>query len=109
VGYAILEAREGHHDRAGELLERALAIQRRALGPRHPVVGRSLYNLACLDALRGEGEVALDRLREALDAGWAHPVIFEDPDFEALRGDPRFEAIVAEVKERVGRVVANDG
>jgi hypothetical protein len=64
-------------------------------------VGRDLYNLACLDALEGNEETALERLREAIAAGWATTRILDDPDLDSLRGDPRFEALVAEVRERL--------
>jgi hypothetical protein len=65
------------------------------------MVGRDLYNLACLDALEGNEETALERLREAIDTGWATTRILDDPDLDSLRGDPRFEAVVADVKGRL--------
>ena len=99
--YSLLEYRAGDYVRARELRERALAITRRTLGPRHAIVGRDLYNLACLDALEGNEETALERLRAAIDAGWATTRIFDDPDLDSLRGDSRFEAVVTEVKGRL--------
>jgi prevent-host-death family protein len=86
---------------AAALLERTLAIQRKLYGPGHPVVGRSLYNLACVRSRQGNAEAALGHLREAMDAGWASPLILDDPDLDGLRGDPRFETILAEVKARL--------
>jgi len=54
-----------------------------------------LYNLACAEALLGETEAAISHLSEALDA---HPAFRdmarEDPDFETLRSDERFAALV---------------
>jgi non-specific serine/threonine protein kinase/serine/threonine-protein kinase len=100
---SLLEYRGGDYVRARALRERALVIARRALGPQHPVVGRHLYNLACLDALEGDDETALERLGEAVAAGFARPVIFDDPDLESLRGDPAFEALVSEVRDRRAR------
>jgi tetratricopeptide (TPR) repeat protein len=54
-----------------------------------------LYNLACAEALLGEKEEALGHLSEALDA---HPAFRdsarEDPDFESIRSDERFAALV---------------
>jgi non-specific serine/threonine protein kinase/serine/threonine-protein kinase len=99
--HSLLEYRAGDYVRARELRERALAITRKTLGSRHAMVGRDLYNLACLDALEGHEETALERLREAIDAGWATTRILDDPDLDSLRGDPRFEALVAEVRARL--------
>ena len=54
-----------------------------------------LYNLACAEALLGDTEQALAHLSEALDA---HPAFRdsarEDPDFDSLRSDERFAALV---------------
>ena len=70
---------------------------------RHLVFGRSLYDLACLSALRSESERALDWLRQAVGSGYTNAdQMMEDSDLESLRGDPEFEAIVAEVKQRIG-------
>ncbi len=99
--YALLEYRAGDYVRARELRERALAIGRRMPGPQPAIVGRDLYNLACLDALEGDRETALVRLREAIAAGWTRTRILDDPDLDSLRGDPRFEALVAEVEDRL--------
>jgi tetratricopeptide (TPR) repeat protein len=55
-----------------------------------------LYNLACAEALLGETEAAISHLSEALDA---HPAFRDaardDPDFDSLRSDERFAALVA--------------
>jgi tetratricopeptide (TPR) repeat protein len=53
------------------------------------------YNHACLEAIGGNADAALDHLEKAIawDAtlrDWAA----RDPDLEPLRGNPRFEAIV---------------
>ena len=39
---------------------------------------------------------------QAVGLGWAEQSIFRDTVLDSLRGDPEFEAIVAEVKERIG-------
>ncbi len=33
--------------------------------------------------------------------GWANHRIFEDDDFDSLKGDPEFEAILEEVRSRL--------
>ena len=55
-----------------------------------------LYNAACVFARAGRRERALEALEACLRGGWGNPEwIAQDPDFDSLRGDPRFEAIVA--------------
>jgi hypothetical protein len=55
-----------------------------------------LYNLACFESLAGELEAALEHLERSLQID---PKMREqartDEDFDALRGDPRFELAVA--------------
>lgn len=54
-----------------------------------------LYNLACAEALLGEKDEALGHLGQALDADPAfREHAREDPDFESLRSDGRFAALV---------------
>jgi len=98
---AYLEAIEGHHAGARSGYERALAIRRKTFAPDHPRVGTDLYQLACVEAGAGDRKRALERVREAIDAGWARALIFDDPDLAPLRGDPRFEAIVTAVRGRL--------
>jgi hypothetical protein len=62
----------------------------------HPESGALHYNLACLEALRGERAAALDQLRRAVElrpevASWAQ----DDEDFSGLRDDPEFRALTA--------------
>lgn len=49
-----LYVRKGLHDQATELLERAAALKKRTLGPRHPDVAVTLNNLATLCRRRRE-------------------------------------------------------
>ncbi len=80
---------------------RAHEIRERVFGPGHAAAGWNLYDQACLLALAGDPATALATLRRALESGWASARIFEDDDFDSLRGDPGFEAILAEVRERL--------
>ncbi len=55
------------------------------------------YNFGCAASLAGRPDEALEHLRRGLELNpemreWAR----EDSDFEALRGDPRFEELTAE-------------
>jgi tetratricopeptide (TPR) repeat protein len=68
----------------------ALEIMRAAL-ERHPDNANVLYNLACVEALAGEREAALEHVRRAaeLDARtpeWAR----SDPDLDPIRDAPGF-------------------
>ena len=76
-------------DSAHQILEDGLAAW-----PDSPTIQ---YNLACLEALQGHPAEALFALRRAVElrpeaAEWAR----EDRDLASLRGDPEFEALVAE-------------
>ena len=54
------------------------------------------YNLACLEARAGHADQAFARLDKAIAAGFDDGVSLEkDPDLAALRGKPRFSAIVS--------------
>ena len=54
------------------------------------------YNLACLDARTGRVDQAFARLDKAIAAGFDDGVSLEkDPDLAALRGKPKFSAIVS--------------
>ncbi len=67
-----------------------------------PVSPANYYNLACTYALLGDVDLALDFLRRDFQEMRATPGALErqkewarkDPDFEPLRGDPRFEDLV---------------
>jgi Tetratricopeptide repeat len=62
----------------------------------HPGNTSLLYDLACLEALMGDTDDALEHLREAA----ANPKLREhaltDSDFDSLRDDPRFSAALGE-------------
>ena len=67
-------------------------------------MGISWYNLAALSAVRGRRDEALDRLRRATENGYTDVRSWmKDSQLESLHGDPEFEAIVAEAKQRIGR------
>ncbi|HKQ63318.1 MAG TPA: serine/threonine-protein kinase [Candidatus Polarisedimenticolaceae bacterium] len=98
---AILYQANGRYDEAEALHLKAFEGRNRVLGPHHPETLRSLYNLACLAAVRGQPQRALAFLRQAVDAGWAERLLFEDADLASVRGGPQFEALAAEVRRRL--------
>jgi thioredoxin-like negative regulator of GroEL len=78
----------GAREEGLRLAERALAID-----PDEPAV---LYNLACVYALAGEPERALDCLEEVVGKDFGlKDWIVHDHDLASLRGTPRFEAVLA--------------
>jgi adenylate cyclase len=84
---AVLAARLGQRERALDYIAR--------LQPRLPTEFASAYNVACAYGVLDLREEALATLDLAVqsgrgDLGW----IEHDPDFDTLRGDPRFAAIV---------------
>ena len=60
----------------------------------------SEYNRTCFEAVCGTVEVALGLLRTALKKKQVMPEIaLQDPDFEFIRDDPRFSALMDEFSE----------
>jgi adenylate cyclase len=88
---AVQAAHEGDVERARGFGDRAMAAR--------PDDFSTAYNVACAHALLGEHDRAVELLDRAVrhgrgNLGW----IEHDTDFESLRGDPRFEAIVGRLR-----------
>ncbi len=67
------------------------AERARGIDPDDPGV---IYNVACLYALEGRADDAIDCLEQAVRAGFGHKDwIAHDPDLDALREHPRFKTI----------------
>jgi tetratricopeptide (TPR) repeat protein len=85
VAEAIPAWRAGDYDAAREIMERGLR--------EHPDNPSLLYDLACLEALSGEHDAAVDRLRRALEL---RPELAEDAladeDFASIRDRGDFPA-----------------
>lgn len=121
----VIYTRAGRFDDAVQSLERAcelgrnqeacanlaVALQRgsrpreaRAAATRaEALAGTSwgLYNLGCFWALRGDNGRAIDALRRAAGLGFADVLINTDADLDALRDDPAFADVLAEIGERI--------
>jgi len=83
---AVSLGRLGERDKALEWGERALQLAPEDSGVR--------YNVACIFAIEGEIERAIDCLEEALRAGFANQDwVDNDPDLDSLRNEPRFKAL----------------
>ncbi|MFI5380707.1 MAG: protein kinase [Tepidisphaerales bacterium] len=88
---AVVLCQLGESDRALESASRALAMD-----PDEPV---TLYNVACVYALQGRVEQAIDCLENALKHGFAHKGWIEhDADLDKIRGHPRYEVLLKSIR-----------
>ena len=110
-GLAETLADEGRYAEAEKLLRETHEIQTRVLGPDSSEAADSTFTLASIAARRGRRDDALSLLRDALDHGLNSTAalgIAGDSDFKVLRGDLRFEAIVADAKKRASASQKSD-
>lgn len=85
---AVSLCRLGEPEEGKVWAERALEIDPTDAGVR--------YNVACLFALEGDPDRAIECLEDAIAAGFGNrDWIRQDPDLEALHGNPRFEELVS--------------
>lgn len=62
-----------------------------------------LYNLACLEAMKGHRDQGLDYLSRSVAAGWSKDdVLVNDSDLEPLHG-PEFDALVERARDKAKR------
>ena len=61
----------------------------------HPNNLGLIYDLACVEALAGERETALQHLQQALQSPRLREWAKQDADLDSLRDDPRFTALVS--------------
>lgn len=84
---AVGMAESGQAERAREWVE--LALQMRDNEPHY------LYNAACVHAVLGDTDRAIERLERAVALGWGDRAWIEnDSDLAVLRSDPRFAALL---------------
>jgi tetratricopeptide (TPR) repeat protein len=77
----------GERERALEWARRALALD--------PEDSAVLYNVACVYALGGQPNEAMDCLEKAVQNGFGHRAWLEnDSDLDSLRNNPRFQVLV---------------
>ncbi len=88
VAMAWCHKRTGRVDLAIDDLDRALKID-----PGEAILH---YNLACYWTLAGNKRFALRYLARAIEMdGRFRDLVSEEPDFDSLRDDPRFQSIVS--------------
>ena len=91
------------YEEAEQLFLVVVRTDLRVLGPDHPETALANYNLACLNANLNRPDETLDYLRAALGHGMSAQqelAVESDPDLNSLHGDPRFEAILADIHRR---------
>ena len=87
---AVVCEQLGESERAIQWADQALAID-----PNEPV---TLYNVACTYALQGLADRAIDCLDKAIKNGFSHKEWIEnDADFNSLRNNQRFEALIEQL------------
>jgi tetratricopeptide (TPR) repeat protein len=85
----------GLRDKARDLAERARKVR--------PDAFASYYNVACAYSILGDLDDALEMLGHAVQHGRGNlEWIGHDPDFDNLRSDPRFDAIVNRIRASRG-------
>jgi Flp pilus assembly protein TadD len=82
--------RTGRLDQAIESLQKAREVE-----PSEPLIE---YNLACYYSLKGAKQLALEYLSRALQNNPAfREMVGREPDFDPIRSDPGFQALVSVV------------
>ena len=85
---AIIQVADGQRERGFEWAKRALEE-----GLEDPA---TLINAGCMYAWAGLKEEALNYLEKSFGRGWGkRDWVNNDPDYDSLRDDPRFQALVA--------------
>jgi len=108
---ADLLSHQGRYAEAEQMLRQVEDTQRRVLGPDDPDLARTKYLLASSAARQGNLDAALDQLNQAIAHGLPPVVelgIEKDPDLKSLRGDPRFQKVIADARQHAAlQQVAN--
>jgi len=96
--YAYELHKQGQKARASELMDQVLAADEEAIRSGADWLVPRIQN-ATVYAIRGDATTALDWLERAYQAGWKHPRLARMlPMWEPLRGNPRFEQLVARME-----------
>src|SRR5258708_5648848 len=100
---AVHLSRERRTAEGENLIGMTITLSRRILGQENQFTASTVYCLGGIEARKGNRPNALSLLRQALDTGLNPSDALEmekDPDLTSLHNDPRFIAMVAEVKQR---------
>jgi DNA-binding SARP family transcriptional activator len=91
---AVLAARAGDRTTASGKIDVATSKQRGSIHFHH-----TSYSIGVTYALLGDAGEAVQWLRDAAEDGFpCYPLFATDPPLNGLRGDPRFDALLAELR-----------
>ena len=97
---AVLYQKMGRTSGIEPLRKRSIAILDKAFGSPGKWPADAQIKFAVLETLLGHRDEALQRIGRALDAGYRDPALATTKEFAALHGDPRFQKLVAGMKNR---------
>jgi eukaryotic-like serine/threonine-protein kinase len=102
LGLALVLAHEGRWGEAEPLFRQS--VQRSVKLNQESFVGDAWYDFACGAAVAGHREEAIQYLRKAVEISSpdANEEIDTDDDLKSIRDDPRYQALVREVRAKVG-------
>lgn len=98
IDLALVLQRTGELDRANELLVESLKFLQSL--PRLGFEGYGVHDVR-IHALRGQTEIALTALEEAIQQGWRTNWWFyvgHDSSLDSLRGEPKFQSMVRDIE-----------
>jgi len=101
--------KEKRYPEAEATLRQALSGRQRGLGADHPDTASSAYLLASVLALEGNRDEAISNLKFAVEhdlSAEERAGLAKDDDLKALRGDTRFEAILATSGQKTAQEAA---
>jgi non-specific serine/threonine protein kinase/serine/threonine-protein kinase len=96
--------KEKRYPEAEKVYRQALDGRGRALGAGHPDTASTAYGLACVLALEGKRDEAFTNLQFAEEHALSADTrkgLENDTDLKSLHGDPRFDALVADARQRI--------
>jgi eukaryotic-like serine/threonine-protein kinase len=92
-------SREGRYAEAEKVYRQAIEGASAKENPQY-MVANVWYNFAGGAAMTGHRDDAIKYLQQAVDLGYKGPDwIVADPDLKSLHGDPRFDALIAKMRQ----------
>lgn len=107
MGLGLL-AEEGGREKSLPYLNRSAEVARMLLEQEASLsekekryIGDVMYNKACNLVLEGENAGAIETLREALELGFHDPVIWNDPELNALSDQEEFQDLLEQYRTQI--------